>query len=961
MSSGTLKHSYDDQSVVFWLEASGGNLLHINEWGLHEITTSQGAGSAQNLISLYEEEKAEFNSENRLTVPHQLIADLDKVGLKRLGLPEPAPYRLELKSDGVLSHKDSSFSVSLHLPDGQKVPKTIRKGAFIKKGRDLFVLLDPIYSLIEGVERYNQIPSGNVDERFEQWADLKELLPEDAIVEDQLKTMTIVRSDTFSLDYTAEHQINPVLLSRKKHDPDELSEPDPSEPLPPEKQREFESKFHTYQDANPRYTVSGNWYVILGKTAQKALSVVREYQDRSIQERRALLDNPRAIFKERFGDSLNDDEIEAVFEETQDYISSRVAGLGEWHPKLCAYVASNSDNQWLPPEEQELNIPLDGGVVQVEIKSVPDLIDALKEAKESGEVAVEFEGQKVSVSEENIERLQGLGKQKTEKKSESEPATEEVENAEEQKVENLVPIIIDNIEEIGYVPKVRAVSGAFRGVPALINKDLYPHQIEGLGWLQDHWIAGHQGALLADDMGLGKTIQTLAFLVWVQEQYDEEVAKRKPFLIVAPTGLLRNWEDEAKAHLDEDGLGLLQKMFGSDLKKVANLTHREQIKTLSDASWVLTTYETMRDKINMFIGVEWGVVAFDEVQKIKNPTSRVTEMAKALESDFILALTGTPVENRLQDLWSILDTASPGYLGALSDFHNRYEKENDEEDSSEQFVELSHRVLEDGSPAIMLRRMKEGNLSDIPVKYEHPIEGMMSDVQSQAYREVIESASGLGEDNIQMLKALQSMRSISLLGVDIGVEGLTDEVVQQSARLALTINVLDEISAKGEKALIFLESKKVQELIIPYLQQRYRLSIPPRKINGEVSGTKRKLLVDEFQQGDGDGKFDVMILSPKAAGVGLTITAANHVIHLSRWWNPAVEDQCTDRAYRIGQKRDVHVHLPIALFPDNPDHSFDRNLHNLLERKRSLSRSVLAPVSASSDEIGGLYEDTFKR
>jgi hypothetical protein len=583
------------------LEGVDSALVHIDQWGLHAVTTSSGVGSVQYLISLYEEEKAEFNNENRLLVHHESIADLDTVGLQRLGLPEPAPYRMELKSDGILSARGSSFSVSLLNTDGRKIPRFIRRGVFIKRGSETFTLLDPIYSLLEGVECFNQIAPGDLDGRFEQWADLKELLPEDAIVDDQLKTMTIVRSDTFSLDYSAEHQINPVLLSRNKIDPDRMEEPEPSEPLPPEKQREFESKFHTYQDANPRYTVSGNWYVILGKSAQKALSVVREYQDKSIQERRGLLDNPRGIFKDHLGDELSDEEIELVFEETQEYISSRVAGLGEWHPKLCAYVAKGADNQWLPPEDQELNIPLQGGVVQVEVKQIADLIGALEAAHESGQVEVSFNGQTITASDENIEKLRSLGKTKKTDKGESTEAPSEQEK--EHALENLVPIIIDNLEELGYAPEVKEVSGAFRGVPALINKELYTHQYEGLAWLQSHWIVGHQGALLADDMGLGKTIQTLAFLAWIQEQHKEYVVKRKPFLIVAPTGLLRNWEDEAEDHLDGDGLGILYKMFGSGIKKASRLSHRDQIKLLTEADWVLTTYETMRDKINMFIGV----------------------------------------------------------------------------------------------------------------------------------------------------------------------------------------------------------------------------------------------------------------------------------------------------------------------------------------------------------------------
>jgi len=952
MSEVSLRHIGNERGVSFYVEDSSGSPLHIDQWGLQTINTEHGAGSVGHLLSLYEDEVAEFKN-NKLLVAHADIAELDAVGLMRLGLPEPAPFRLEIRGDGLISSPRFEFAPILLNTKGHSVPLMI-EGCFIKNKGKRYTLLNPIFALLEGVGRFNALAPDQIDDRFELWSELQEILPEDSVVEDHFKTMSIVRADSFSLDYTAEQDINPVLLSHKKvKDVDALTDdPNLGEPLPSAKQADFEEKFRSYSDANQRYAVAGGWYVILGENVRKALSVVRQYQDKSPQERRALLDNPRSILKEYLGD-LTEDEIEAVFEETEDYKSKRVAGLGEWHPKLCAYVLEG-ENEWIPPEDRELSIPLQDGVVQVEVKEVPEIIKEMESAQASGESEINFNGQTVSVTEENIEKLKSLGKPKN--KGSKEEDNVKPEPVVEQKLESLVPIIIDNIEEVGYVPVAKKISGAFGGIPELINKDLYDHQIDGLRWLQKHWMAGNRGALLADDMGLGKTIQTLAFLAWVQEQYSADVVKQKPFLVVAPTGLLRNWEEEAGKHLNEGGLGFLTKMFGSGTKTVSKMSHREQLKELSESSWVLTTYETMRDKINMFTGVEWGVVVFDEVQKIKNPTSRVTEMAKALDTDFVLALTGTPVENRLSDLWSILDTTSPGYLGSLQEFHRTYER--DAEAAQEAITELSERLLGGDSP-IILRRMKKDQLSSIPIKHEHIREGLMSESQRVAYKAAIDSVSSVDGDRSGMLQALQSMRKVSLLATPVGADGLTDESVQDSARLAITIQILDEVASKGEKALLFVESREVQELLIPYLQKRYNLSIPPRRINGSITGAKRQKLVNEFQDGLGNGEFDVMILSPKAAGVGLTITAANHVIHLTRWWNPAVEDQCTDRAYRIGQEKDVHVYLPIALFPDNPEYSFDKNLHELLERKRGLSRSVLAPVVASDSDLNGLYESTF--
>jgi SNF2 family DNA or RNA helicase len=204
---------------------------------------------------------------------------------------------------------------------------------------------------------------------------------------------------------------------------------------------------------------------------------------------------------------------------------------------------------------------------------------------------------------------------------------------------------------------------------------------------------------------------------------------------------------------------------------------------------------------------------------------------------------------------------------------------------------------------------------------------------------------------------LHGLRKVSLIAEPLGIEGLTDTDVDASARLKASIQILDELHDRGEKALLFVEYLDLQEALIPYLQRRYDLPKPPLRISGSVSGTKRKQKVDEFQS-RGQGEFDVMLLSPKAGGVGLTLTAANHVIHLSRWWNPAVEDQCTDRVYRIGQTKTVQVHIPLAIHPRFQEHSFDVNLHALLERKRELSRSVLAPSVATDQDMAHLFAST---
>ncbi len=374
---------------------------------------------------------------------------------------------------------------------------------------------------------------------------------------------------------------------------------------------------------------------------------------------------------------------------------------------------------------------------------------------------------------------------------------------------------------------------------------------------------------------------------------------------------------------------------------------------LASADWVLTTYETLRDYQHSFGRIRFGVVVFDEIQKIKTPGTQVTDAAKAMQAEFALALTGTPIENRLADLWCLMDTLHPGALGGLKEFSRRYEDRPDPEDLRRLKDALS--VPGPERPAVMLRRMKDEVLEGLPSKTEHVRKVPMPDVQANAYSAVVAEARRR-KDRGKMLEALQAMRAVSLAPLERSVVASDQDYVCSSGRLMATISILDEIRNRGEKALLFVEMRAAQADLAGVLQRRYGLARAPMIISGEVAGPRRQERVDTFQAGPPG--FDVMILSPKAGGVGLTLTAANNVVHLTRWWNPAVEDQSTDRCYRIGQERPVNVYLPMALLPGGEEHSFDSRLHALLAQKRALSRDLLMPPALSDEDARRLYEET---
>ena len=594
-------------------------------------------------------------------------------------------------------------------------------------------------------------------------------------------------------------------------------------------------------------------------------------------------------------------------------------------------------------------------------EALDDVYDRLEKAIECGkptvEVTIDSEPIEIPANKTTLSALEELLSRLDQKpKRKQTDSDEPVEPADSDQVLE----VIDNLDEIQYRRERRPCRpGILAAAPAL-QTELLQHQQKGLSWLRRHWEAGNWGALLADDMGLGKTLEALAFLSSLKRHGEILDIQHRPIVVVAPTGLLQNWKDEHDKHLSGVGLGRVVEAHGvglRDLRKGASGRAGElaggqpllDLQPLKTADWVLTTYETLRDYQHSFGRVHWRAGVFDEAQKIKNPSARLTDAALAMNIDFALLLTGTPIENRPGDIWSMLDRAEPGMFGTLKEFSRRYEAGG--EDGAAALVELHDRLTaESEAPALMLRRLKEDHIPELPEKEVHRRVVEMPKEQAEAYAEIVMNGGPSGN----MLQTLHQLRNISLHPAAPG-EFDIDKYILASARLSEAFRILDQIEDFGQKALLFVESRWMQDFLVGALRRRFSLSEDVLVINGTVAGRIRKARVDTFQERTG---FDVMILSPRAGGVGLTLTAANHVIHLSRWWNPAVEDQCTDRVFRIGQRRTVHVYLPIARHPDFGEYSFDIKLDSLMEGKREMNRRVLAPTATTNEDVSDLYRTT---
>jgi len=940
--------------------SAGGQLLDIEQWALAEaiLLSNREPARVGVLLRLLEDERADLR-DGEIVVPDSEIAQLEDGERRGLGLPRSSHLELELRGSGAFADPDFAIEVRLFHPDGRPVVGAVRDGCFLEVGGESSVLAEPLYSLWEAVDRFNAVRPATTEERMLAWAPIAAELPEGVQLGDELASVRIVLASAFSLrpfrNAAGEPDVDPVLGRFAERQRGAETEREFDESLPEARHEEFAKRFRGLSGVKRRYLAGAGYYVVLDERVERALRVVHEVQQSDAGTRRRFLTRPSAFLREALEPTEetadarpSDGQIDEIF--FDEGLSERVKGIGIWQPKVLPWLKPSGE-MWLP--EDPAGLLIDGRPLPIPENEAPALLEKVRRARAEGRDSVEFADTRVPATEETEAALGAL----IERAAAAPPKDDQEPSPPSSK---LALLVIDNLDQLGFRMEPRGGRASTERIPECLATTLLPHQQEGLRWLQQHWVNGSPGALLADDMGLGKTLQVLAFLAWQQEEMIAGRWSRRPLLVVAPTGLLRNWRDEHDRHLAGAGLGELLEAFGPGLRRLRSAQDREggelasglpslDTAALGRADWVLTTYETLRDYQHSFSRVHWGAIAFDEAQKIKNPAAGMTDAAKGMKQDFTIAMTGTPVENRIEDLWSILDVARPGGLGAGKDFSLRFASEDPDRKHAE-LAALRVELLEGPPPPIMMRRLKEDHLEGLPEKEIHTHRLAMPGPQAEAYHAaVLEARRGA-----PMLGVLQQLRSISLHPA-AGDDAPDDPFIGQSARLVLTFRLLDEIRARGEKALVFVDSRAIQGPLMELLQRRYRLRDRVLIINGEISGKHRKARVDEFQERRG---FDVMILSPKAGGVGLTLTAANHVIHLARWWNPAVEDQCTDRVYRIGQDKPVHVHNVLAVHPEFEERSFDVRLAALLDRKRELNRSVLAPAGGTSADVEELYRET---
>lgn len=865
-----------------------------------------------------------YASKEGCLLPYENIYLLDEEERMLLGVPQPYDKAMRLVGTSMLNLSDFEYKVEFltYVPDGELIVCE-RGGNILVKGREKYLLNEAQYALLNRVDAFNSTPE------------------EDKTTDYNLRCFAEIKA----LAEQAGCQLDSYLENENVYAPErikiEIGRDDEGFTVEPAVDIEENDKFQTYFDKMRKVQAQ---YPVQRENGERVRIVLNKEQKENLHH-----------LKEQCGKHKSREEIQKLIEQPTEYFdpnafdlselySDRVIEIGVYKPKFYPFICPYK-SCWIAGATVETP---QNGTTKVTINNEEELEKLKREiqsAKENKKGIVEYNNTQLDI-EDAMFLAQTAEKQL---KDPSQPAKVESENGNEARN---VLIIEENAEELGFAVKERTIE---KGDKYTLFTDpflqegfsLKDHQKEGVAWLQHLYKSKASGCLMADDMGLGKTLQILYFIDWHSRKY----ANHKPYLIVAPITLLENWKNEYERFFMQPRMKI--NMLTS--KDVTRKFDKSIVDKMQKMDIILTNYESLRISQLNFCAVEFDVVALDEAQKIKSPGTLVTNAAKALKCNFKIAMTGTPVENSLLDLWCIMDFCVPGLLGNAKAFAAQYQNPLKKEDND--IVALGNEV-HDKLGVYFMRRLKKDAAKDLPDKIELKEKVLMPPVQKEAYASVVNDyTSGIQPNMLVTIMHLREVSEHPYLYDSTLLNHETDEIVETSARLQATIKFLDEIKKKEEKVIIFVERKETQKMLQKLCLKRY--GIITKIINGDTPSIVKRYMpnkqsrqssIDEFQAVDG---FNVIIMSPVAAGMGLNVTAANHVIHYSRHWNPAKENQATDRAYRIGQTKDVFVYYPMAVRTDIK--SFDETLDDLLSRKTSLATSTIFPterVEVKQEELG---------
>lgn len=886
-------------------------------------------------------------------ISHETAVSFSRDERELLTLPPIFPYPLFVGKEGLPQNNSFRLKVNFQKADGTYFmnPEVIGSYIDIRPGC-CYMCSEAQYAILKSASSCNA-EIGRLKERekilacsLRYVALIKENAQKiDARLDPFLEKIDVVAPDYLSIsvkeDTDGTYYASPVILNA---DGSPYGEKDASE---------FGRKFKNGSKAQRSYMGKDRTYYVFDQEQQDGLQQIKEARKLTKEQAKTLVLSPQSVFTG------------APFRFDRSEYSDRVIEYGAFIAKNYPYL-KGIEGGWLPEEGSVGREDLDGidefDEPEVTEENVAILKELVKKALSNSKSSIAYQGKTYKLTGAFIEKVMG--------KDDVTDSTGGSADGEKSKEDKGNLISEENAESVGYEQaneqrRKKRREARFQKLGADLSMEQvlsgfkdsvvpFSYQKEGIRWMAQNWKAGYQGVLLADDMGLGKTMQVLGLISGVKNAYAEK--DMNSVLVVAPVSLLANWESEFIHFVKEGIFEEIVPLYGNsfrDFKRGHDL--RLDFSPVAKNRIVLTSYETLRNYDISFGCIDWSFMVLDEAQKIKNPAALITNAVKSMKYDFAIAITGTPVENAWVDLWSIMDFVEPGRLRDLKNFCNTYQNQLKKLQGDMAGQEALGKKLEQELQPIFLRRQKTDYLEGLPHKEVIPKPVLMPPVQREAYEKIIAVAKkGKKKDILQVIAMLRDTSLCPHLTsyADSTFENMSVDVFfNMSARLKATFQTLVNIKARKEKVLIFVTSRKMQRILKRFLEKAFGISIQP-PINGELIGLKRQQIVDAFNQKEG---FAILILSAEAGGVGFNITAANHVIHLSRCWNPAKEDQATDRVYRIGQEKEVHVYLPIAQYEGGD--SFDVKLDQLLQYKRSLSQSVIFPTADTEVDGQDMYNE----
>lgn len=913
-----LNLSYNAVGIVFYISRDGQN-IPFEQW-----SSTDDCIYYQPLSILVDNGQAEANC-YECTVPYENLYLLDDEERAILGVPQLYNKAIRIRGRSTLNMSDFFYQVEFltQVPDGDLLD-TLRYGNVLIISDTAYLLSEDQYNLIKRIEQYNATDDEQktFDYNLREFADIKPLaikagceldsyLQNEEVRAPQNVKVEIGRDDDgFTIDPAidiAENKAFQKAFNRMR--------------------RGF-NVVPISRDNGERVRV-----VLSPQQVEGLTSIKKEGRHRTRQQIQQLIEHATEYFDPECFD-------------LSELYSDRVIELGVYKPKFYPFI-SPYQSCWIAGATVES--PQDG-TSQLAISTAEELQllrDAIDAAIANNKHIVEYCNTQIDIDDAQF--LVAIADKQL--KSPLMPIEVDVEVDD---VSRKVLIIKENAEKLEFATDTSTIEFKDKLV---LSRDSYlnsqfslkAHQEEGVAWLQYLYSHKASGCLMADDMGLGKTLQILYFIDW----HSRMNPNHKPYLIVAPVSLLENWRNEYSRFFLEPRMNICR----LSSKDVPRRYDPDTVAQMQRMGIILTNYETLRNGQLNFCAVDFEVVVLDEAQKIKTPGTLVTNAAKALKANFKIAMTGTPVENTLLDLWCIMDFCVPGLLGNAKDFAAKYQEPLKSVDAD--ILAMGNKIYKQLG-AYFIRRLKQDVAKDLPDKTEIKRQAQMPSIQSTVYKQVVQ----LYRTGIQpsMLSTIFGIRTASdhpyLLNGTLQSHS-TDSLISSSARLLVTLDFLEDIKARNEKVIIFAERKEVQKMLWRICYERF--GITTRIINGDTPSivaprtnkATRQATIDEFQATPG---FNVIIMSPIAAGMGLNITSANHVIHYSRHWNPAKENQATDRAYRIGQDKPVFVYYPMAISSEFK--AFDITLDELLSRKSALAASTIFPterIEVRPDDFAQLF------